>query len=82
MKNLSYIKKGIGIMKKTLIVKRFLIGILIIAAVTFIIYTLVIGNRTKFYDDESTTGNPCSEPCHLSDCRHCRIDSHLCGAVE
>ena len=32
-------------------------GIIAVAAVAFIIYTMVAGNRTKFYDDESTTGN-------------------------
>ena len=42
-------------MKK--IFKRIFMGIIAVAAVAFIIYTMVAGNRTKFYDDESTTGN-------------------------
>ncbi|MCX4325755.1 MAG: DUF5050 domain-containing protein [Lachnospiraceae bacterium] len=44
-------------MKKNLILRRVFIGILAIAAVIIIIYTIVTGNQTKFYDDESTTGN-------------------------
>ena len=42
-------------MKK--IFKRIFMGIIASGAVAFIIYTIVTGNRTKFYDDESTIGN-------------------------
>jgi len=42
-------------MKK--IFKRIFMGIIAVVVVAAIIYTIVAGNRTKFYDDESTTGN-------------------------
>lgn len=42
-------------MKK--IFKRIFAGIIAVAAIAFITYTMVAGNRTKFYDDAGTTGN-------------------------
>jgi len=44
-------------MKKSLIVKRIFISIIIIAATAVIIYLLITKNRIKLYDDNSVTGN-------------------------
>lgn len=58
MKFKTLYKEGmVSTMKKTLILKRIFISILVIAIVGLIAYTMVMGNRTKFYDDEDTIGN-------------------------